>query len=194
MIGYKLLLGTILCMWVCTSMAQNKFEREFRIPEADFPEAALEIIAPYVQDAKRIRFYREIDSIKKSFEVKFKKDRLRYSIEFDERGKLEDVEFLITSNDIPEESWFKINGHLKSNFQKVRIKKIQQQYSVKNSDSKKVLREAFQNLILDYINYEIIFTAKKDKGFQTYEALFNSRGILIRLRKSFSPKYDHLLY
>ncbi|MEX0316258.1 MAG: hypothetical protein AB3N18_18905 [Allomuricauda sp.] len=194
MTRFRLFAAIVLFMLVFKGLAQNKYEQEYRVSESEFPSIALKMISPYLNDAKRIRFYQEIDSVKKSFEVKFKKGKLRYSVEFDEQGQLEDVEFLITPDDIPEESWSQINSHLKSNFQKARIKKIQQQYPVGNSDSKKVLKEAFQNLILEYINYELIFTTKEDKGFQTYEGLFNASGKLIRLRKSFSPKYDHLLY
>jgi hypothetical protein len=58
----------------------------------------------------------------------------------------------------------------------------------------KTLYNAFQNLILPDVNYELIFSAKEKNGFQEYEALFNADGNLIAIRKSFPPSYDHVLY
>ncbi|RDY59530.1 hypothetical protein [Flagellimonas nanhaiensis] len=179
---------------ILTASAQNKYEREFRIAKSDFPQTAWEQINSYLEDAKRVRFYRETDSVKQSFEAKFKKGKLHYSIEFNNKGELEDVEFIINKNDIPELTWSQIKAYLNSKFNKPRIKKIQQQYPAGTSEASQVLREAFQNLLLPYIKYEIVFTGKTEKGFQTYEGLFNADGKLVNLRKSISARYDHILY
>ncbi len=178
----------------CIIFAQNKYEQESRIEKSSFPIKALELVSPYLKEGKRIRFYHEVDSTKKSYEVKFKKDRLRYSIEFDQEGYLEDVEFLIKEVDVPEESWIQIENYLKDNFQKFRIKKIQQQYPVGENSPETTLKQAFQNLILEYINYELIFTSKSKEGYRTYEALFSSAGKLLKLRESLPVSYDHILY
>lgn len=190
---YKIGLLLLLCspFW---ALCQVKREQEFRIDREQFPDAAFSQIEEYVANAKRIRFYQELDSTKKSYEAKFKKGRLHYSVEFNEKGKLEDVEFIITKRDIPEDSWNAITDHLHAEYPKFRIRKIQQQYPLDDRDPKKTLHDAFQNLILPYINYELVFSAKKDKGFQTYEALFNSEGTLINIRKSSPLSYDHVLY
>ena len=78
----------IIFFGVFSALAQEKYEREHRINKKQFPEKALNYIAENLEDAKRIRFYRETDSSKTSYEVKFKKDRLHYSVEFDKDGKL----------------------------------------------------------------------------------------------------------
>ncbi len=175
-------------------LSQYKREQEFRIGQKEFPDSAHSLIEDYLEDAKRIRFYQETDSAKNSFEAKFKKGRLHYSVEFSESGQLEDVEFIIKENDVPEESWNAIMDHLGKDYPKFRLKKIQQQYPLADRDPKQTLHEAFQNLILPYINYELVFSAKKGKKFQTYEALFDSEGELINIRKSYPPSYDHVLY
>nr|WP_297786260.1 hypothetical protein [uncultured Allomuricauda sp.] len=175
--------------------AQNKYERESRIDKDDFPSSSFVLIEDYLEDAKRIRFYQETDSIKKSYEAKFKKGRLHYSVEFNENGKLEDVEFKIKERDIPNDTWSTIQFYLNENHAKCRVKKIQQQYPVQKEQSvEKTLHNAFQNLILPEVNYELVFSAKESNGFQEYEALFDSEGQLIRIRKSFPPSYDHVLY
>ena len=87
---YLILIGVFIGINVASS--QDKQEREHRIRKSQFPEKALEFIQQQLLDAKRIKYYKEIDGAKRSYEVKFKKDRLKYSVEFDEDGNLEDVE------------------------------------------------------------------------------------------------------
>ena len=123
---FKYLLFVIVGIVQITS-AQNKDEQESRIDKADFPNSAYLLIEGYLKDAKRVRFYQETDSTKKSYEAKFKKGRLRYSVEFDEQGTLEDVEFKIKVRDIPNDTWGAIQSYLDKNHYKHRVKKIQQQ-------------------------------------------------------------------
>ena len=65
---------------------QVKNEKEYKIDHSELPKGVETLLSPYTQDAKRIRYFLEIDGDKKSFEAKFKKGRLRYSVEFDESG------------------------------------------------------------------------------------------------------------
>lgn len=177
-----------------TCFSQEKRERELRIKEDGFPKIALEKLSPFLEDAKRIRFYKEFDKKKTSYEAKFKKDRLFFSVEFDSTGILEDIEYTIESVDIPEESWKKIETYIKEVFDRPRIKKIQQQYPIQNSMEQQTLKDAFQNLLMPYINYELIIASKERKGFREYELLFDANGKFIRARKSIPQKYDHVLY
>lgn len=174
--------------------AQNKYEREYRIKKSQFPEKALGYIDEQLQDARRIRFYKETDSTKTSYEAKFKKDRLKYSVEFSEDGILEDIELLIRPVDIPDDVFSKMKGYLEKNFAKYRVQKIQQQYPVGVKQPETVVDNAFQNLILPYIKYEIIVSGKKEEGFAQYEVLFDAHGNFQNLRKSLPPNYDHILY
>lgn len=191
--SYSLL--TLLILIGCFVNAQNKYEREYRIRKSQFPSTAMDLIDDTLEDAKRIRFYRETDSTKISYEAKFKKDRLWYSVEFDEDGTLEDVEILIKEVDIPSDPFGKILKYLDNSFTKYRIKRIQQQYPIsKEEPTVKTIRNAFQNLILPGINYEFIVAGKKDKEYFDYELLFGSDGSFKKMRKSLPPNYDHVLY
>ena len=174
--------------------AQNKFEREYRIKKSQFPEKALSYLEGRLEDARRIRFYREIDSAKTSYEAKFKKDRLKYSVEFDDAGNLEDIEIEIKSVDIPNESFSEITEYLSTSFGKYHIRKIQQQYPVGNTDIETTLKNAFQNLLLPSLNYELIISGKKDNNYTQYEILFDAQGGFVKIRKSLPPNYDHVLY
>ncbi len=175
--------------------AQNKYEREYRIKKSQFPQEAIKLISDKIDGVKRLKFYKETDSAKISFEAKFKKDRLWYSVEFDETGKLEDVEILVKEIDLPSATYEAILSYLGKSFSKYRIKKIQQQYpTTENEELDKTIENAFQNLILPSINYEFIIGGKKDREYFDYEILFDSEGNFVRIRKSLPPNYDHVLY
>ncbi len=190
-----LILLVFLVLLGFSGLAQNKYEREHRIKKSQFPQKSLSFIEEQLENARKIRFYKEVDSIKISYEAKFKKDRLNYSIEFDKEGELEDVEILVKEIDLPNETMKEIRKYLNQNFQKYRIRKIQQQYPASSKESTTItLRNAFQNLLLPGINYELIVAAKQKKGYQDYEILFNAEGGFVSLRKSLPANYDHVLY
>lgn len=179
----------------CAISAQNKQEREYRILKSQFPKKALAQIQEKLEDAKRIRFYKEIDIKKSSYEAKFKKDRLWYSIEFSENGELEDIQIVIKPIDIPEDVFLNITTYLKTNFTKYRIRKIQQQYSVNDlEDTETTIKNAFQNLMLPSINYELVIAVKKEKTYDQFDILFDAEGAFKNLQKLLPPNYDHVLY
>ncbi|WP_257212833.1 hypothetical protein [Maribacter sp. 4U21] len=175
-------------------MSQDKYEREFRIRKSQFPIAALDMMESELQEVKRLKFYKETDSAKTSFEAKFKKDRLWYSVEFDEKGHLEDIEVLIKEVDIPSDALAKMITYFESQFSKYRIKRIQQQYPANQEQLKETFRNAFQNLLLPSLNYELIVAGKVDKNYFDYEILFDAEGNFKKIRKSLPPNYDHVLY
>lgn len=174
--------------------SQYKYEREHRILKSQFPALAIANIEENITDFKRIKFYKETDSTKISYEAKLKKDKLWYSIEFNEEGKLEDIEILIKSTDVPNDTYAKISDYLNNNFSKYKIKRLQQQYSSNNEAVKDIFKNAFQNLILPSNNYEIVVVGKKDKGYLDYEILFDADGNFKKIRTSLPPNYDHVLY
>ncbi|MDB2607048.1 hypothetical protein N9Y48_04660 [Zobellia sp.] len=177
-----------------TVFAQIKDEREHRIKKSQFPENARLFLHQKLVNARHIRFYKEIDGSKVSYEAKIKKDRLKYSIEFNIDGILEDIEVEIKPLDIPNDSYRKITKYLENNFKKYRIKKIQQQYRSNGDDVDETLRNAFQNLIVPTIKYELIIHGKNDKGYEQFEVLFNADGKFEIIKKALPPNYDHVLY
>ncbi|PIB30853.1 hypothetical protein BFP77_03500 [Maribacter sp. 4U21] len=188
-------LSLIIIICCCSfTMSQDKYEREFRIRKSQFPIAALDMMESELQEVKRLKFYKETDSAKTSFEAKFKKDRLWYSVEFDEKGHLEDIEVLIKEVDIPSDALAKMITYFESQFSKYRIKRIQQQYPANQEQLKETFRNAFQNLLLPSLNYELIVAGKVDKNYFDYEILFDAEGNFKKIRKSLPPNYDHVLY
>ncbi|MGJ8715025.1 MAG: hypothetical protein ACSHXG_07980 [Maribacter stanieri] len=192
-IQVKIILASFLfCFQLAHS--QYKYEKEHRILKSQFPTEAIAIIEENITDYKRIKFYKETDSIKISYEAKLKKDKLWYSIEFNEDGKLEDIEILIKSTDIPNDTYSNIESYLNNNFTKYRIKRLQQQYPSTNDSFDEIFKNAFQNLILPSNNYEIVVVGRKEKGYLDYEILFDADGNFKQIRTSLPPNYDHVLY
>ena len=192
-IQVKIILASFLfCFQLAHS--QYKYEKEHRILKSQFPIEAISIIEEQITDYKRIKFYKETDSIKISFEAKLKKDKLWYSIEFNEDGKLEDIEILIKSTDIPNDTYSNIERYLNKNFTKYRIKRLQQQYPSTNDSLDEIFKNAFQNLILPSNNYEFVVVGRKEKGYLDYEILFDADGNFKQIRTSLPPNYDHVLY
>lgn len=175
--------------------SQVKVEREHRIKKNQFPETAHEFIQEKLEEAKKIRFYKETDTTKISYEAKFKKDKLYYSIEFDESGKLEDIEISIKEVDVPEDSWSKITKFLNEKFTKFKIRKIQQQYPITSDETAETtLNNAFQNLLIPSLNYELMVRGKIQDVHSDFEILFGAEGEFIKMKESLPANYDHVLY
>ncbi|WP_019669111.1 hypothetical protein [Eudoraea adriatica] len=190
-----LLLVIIALLQYSTSLSQVKVEREHRIKKNQFPDAAHDFIQEKLQDAKKIRFYKETDTTKITYEAKFKKDKLHYSVEFDESGKLEDIEILIKEVDVPEDSWSQITKFLKEKFNKYKIRKIQQQYPITRGETaESTLNNAFQNLLIPSLNYELMVWGKIQEEHADFEILFGADGGFIKMRESLPANYDHVLY
>ena len=190
-----LLLVIIALLQYSTSLSQVKVEREHRIKKNQFPDAAHDFIQEKLQDAKKIRFYKETDTTKITYEAKFKKDKLHYSVEFDESGKLEDIEILIKEVDVPEDSWSQITKFLKEKFNKYKIRKIQQQYPITSGETaESTLNNAFQNLLIPSLNYELMVWGKIQEEHADFEILFGADGGFIKMRESLPANYDHVLY
>lgn len=189
------ILSVLMFAGPAIGLAQAKYEREFRIRKTQFPRAGFERASPFLDGARRVHYYQETDSNRVSYEIKFKKRRLRYSVEFSGEGELEDIEVGISPVDMPATSWEAIETHLTRTLGKHRIAKLQQQYprAAFESDSE-TFQMAFQNMLLPVIRYEIMVQARGEEGFKEYEILFDHQGVVLSVRESLPPNYDHVLY
>jgi hypothetical protein len=167
----------LLVLHAGTSVAQVKFEREYRIKPEEVPAAALEFIDPIFENT-RIRWYLEISREGRSIEAKFNHNRTRYSIEFDESGNLLDVEFEIKEEAIPLKTKEKISGFLDNRFSRYRIMRIQQQWKGPDAEIKELL--AGKRDPEDYpAKYEIKVRGREGKKTNWYEYLFSGEGEMI---------------
>ncbi len=195
MMKYSLFLVCICFMFSFPLLGQATYEREFRIKKSEFPQTARALVEEDVMGARRIRYYKEIDSVIVRFIVQFKKERLLYKLVFGSSGDMEDIKLLVKEVDVPEEVFESMSKHIGKDFRRYKIRILYQQYPVTGKrEIKTVMRDAFQNLLLPYIQYELLVSCRTDPGREEYIYLFDADGSFISRRKSLPPNYDHVLY
>ena len=116
---------------------------------------------------------------------------MHYHIDYNEKGTLQNTGFTVKEVDIPIETYASISAVLNANFDKVKIKYIQQCY---NGSSKNVLKNTFQNLILPGNTYKIMLRGKKMDKREDYIAIFDAEGNLIKTTRALPANYDRVLY
>lgn len=171
----------------CFSQAQP--EREHRIKKSEFP--TYELNPMILLEAKKIRYYREVGTSATTFSLKFKKNRMDYHMDFNEKGILLNMGFLIKEIDIPSDSYSAITSYLNNNFKSVKIKRMHQRYAATDENA---IRNTFQNLILPTITYKIQFRAKKKQLMEDFIATFNAEGMVLQLKRALPANFDRVLY
>lgn len=187
----------IFCImfWCLLGFSQTKNEKEERIKSHEFPEIARGYFNSILDQVRYLKYYRETDGNKLSYEVKFKYRKDYYSVEFDSLGKLEDIEIVINKRDIPKASFENILKHYDKHFRKVRFIKIQKQFvnTTKRTDKQ------FIDFILrkpnnKHTHFEIIAEIKTKKRHELRELTFDRHGNFEKSRIVTSSSYEHALY
>ena len=194
---YKPYFLIVLVVLISTCLnAQTKNEQELRIGVENFPKKALKLLEHLPDNIKRIKYYKETDHDKTSFEAKLKIKRKKYSIEFDKNGNLEDIEITVKSKNIDRVVLDTIENFFKSEYKKYGLLKIQNQYKKTPSiDAISILKKAIENSDKEKVNLEIIAQVKtKDSKNHVLEFTFNYAGILLGSRIVEPSSYEHVLY
>ncbi|WP_052823464.1 hypothetical protein [Neotamlana sedimentorum] len=185
----------ILLFWSCILSAQSKNEKEERITLSQFPNLAHQSLLSTEKPLKKLKFFKEIDGSRKSYEAKFKYNKLQYSVEFDTLGKLEDIEIIIKQKHIPEGALQQITTYFKTNFDKYSFIKIQEQYiNKKDKTDTDFINYILENPIGKHTHFEIIaeIKSKKDRLFK--EFTFKFTGEFEKSRPISSSSYEHALF
>lgn len=171
--------------------AQSKQERESRVERTEFPEAAQQLLDLFSQKGKGVKFYRETDGDAVSFEMKLKVNRRWRSVEFDENGRLEDIEVTIRKRRIAQQALRNIQEVLDSLSDKNKIEKVQLQFLPTSDNPQEMLERLDRN---QFDNYEIIAAFKEKRKIYRKELLFSSQGMLLQSRDIKRIAYDFLLF
>ncbi|MEQ8909788.1 MAG: hypothetical protein RIC95_11380 [Vicingaceae bacterium] len=175
-----------------TTLGQSKQEVEEHIEAADFPGQA-KSFAERLFEGEKIHWIKEQNQDKISYEAKAKVGKVKYSLEFDENGKFEDLEFVIKKKQLPEKVRQEIEMHLNSKFERFKIGKIQEQWS----GEKSLLRSSVQIEKKDAAlsrRYELVVNAKEKGKYITYEFLFDSEGRLLKSQEVEESNHDNFFY
>ena len=189
---YSFLLFVLCCSF---GFSQAKNEKEERIPVSEFPEIAQNYFDFISHKVKYLKFYKETDGEKQSFEAKFKLNKRYYSIEFDTLGKLEDIEIVINKRHISKKVYKQIDTYFASHFKKTRLLKTQKQYVNNTNDTDALfIQKIIKNQRNNRADFEIIADIKTHKTHELREFSFDSNGIFKTSRVVTSSSYEHALY
>lgn len=186
---YSFITLILLLVFGLKGFSQTKLEREHRIKKSQFPTVNMDDLP--LENTKNIRYYREVDTSKTTYILKFKKGRMHYHIDYNEKGTLQNTGFTVKEIDIPMETYARISAVLDTNFDKIKIKYIQQRY---NGSSGNVLKNTFQNLILPGNTYKLMLRGKKGNKREDYIVTFDAEGNLIKITMALPANYDRVLY
>ncbi|MDX1759402.1 MAG: hypothetical protein R3306_07210 [Arenibacter algicola] len=186
---YSYITLMLLLMLGLKCFSQTKFEREHRIKKSQFPSINMDSLP--LENTKYIRYYREVDTSKITYTLKFKKGKMQYHIDYNEKGALQNTGFMVKEVDIPTDTYARIRSELNTNFQKTKIKYIQQCYL---GSSENVLKNTFQNLMLPSNTYKVMVRGNKMEKREDYIAIFDAEGNLEHMARALPPNYDHVLY
>lgn len=176
------------------SFAQDKkLEREERIKELEMPEKALGSLKDFKTEFSKLKFYRESDGERSSYETKFGHGKKKYSVEFDEEGKLEDVEVDFDFKEVPQLAQRKISDWLKD-FDNYKILKTQKQFSSLTMPDIQVIKLALEDQPTDVVRFELVIEGKASKDWKSYEVLFDSNGNYISKREVVRRAMNNVLY
>ncbi len=178
------------------AISQSKNEQEIRIKSEDFPQPALQLLKHLPDNSKKIKYYKETDNSKISYEAKLKIKKRNYSIEFDKDGNLEDIEITLRKSELKKEVLETVEDYLKTTYKKFYLLKIQKQYKKEPSlKAELLLEKAIKFSYQAKTNFEIIAQVQKDgKSSKVMEFTFDHEGSLLTSRAVEPSSYEHVLY
>lgn len=174
--------------------SQTKNEQEERVSLNAFPSKAITVINTLPNTCKRLRFYKEIDGSKESFEVKFKYKKQRYSIEFSTDGTIEDIEVITKLKHIDDTVKTTIKNYYKTSFLKHKFIKLQEQYVYNTTMKATNFVSGVLAKTTTISNYEIIAEVKSESKRNIREFTFNANGDFVNSRLLNPSSYEHVLY
>ncbi len=176
---------------VFTASSQFKYEREYRVSEEKVPELAVTFLREF-SFSKKVKWYSEESQDGKTFEAKLYHKSQKYSFEFDEKGKILDVEIKRKLKEIKKEDCFTIQKKLKSLFRKYRLKKLQIQFSGSSESIVKELKKYMETNTYDEVLFELVVSGVKQQNYGTHELLLNTNGDVVKALKVKAFNSDNL--
>lgn len=190
-----LILSLVFSFYSCLVISQTKNEKEERIKFSELPSSVREIVGTLPKKIKRLKFYKETDGRKNSFEIKLKYQKNSFSIEFSEYGELEDIEVLSKLKAIDIDARIKIKRYFENSFSKHKFIKIQKQYLLTSDTEASVFVEGIlSKKNISPSNFEIIAEITTPDKRELREFTFNHIGVFQSFRVVNPSTYDYVLY
>jgi len=173
-----------------------KNEVEDSIKREEMPKNALETLDEFWQGLNDIRYYFQTDGDSQSYEAKLEWQGSSYSIEFDDSGKVLDVEQLIEWDQVSSSASEGIGEYLQKEFRRVNITRLQRQYIADDeddSDDEDFIDDILEGDEEDFeIRYELEVEGRSGRQIGAFELLFDHSGDLIQRRKIERRSVDNI--
>lgn len=179
-------------MWPVLGQSQSKLEKERRIDVREVPENATRLVDSLFP-GRRVKWYFEENLKGNSIEGKLRIEKHRYSVEFDTSGVLQDIEMVVCEKEIRSDLLERIRKELDSRFVKMKIDKIQVQFS--GATSLLLTSPLKPGIVGEGVleRYEVVFRGKNE-GWKLYEATFSKFGELLSMEEIILKNTDHLAF
>jgi len=186
----KLNLTFLLILIFLSSFSQLKFEKESRLKRTDVPVHTLELIDSLGIPGK-IKWYSEESLTDSTVEAKFRFNKKYYSIEFDTKGNLQDIEISVQITELQESVKENIIKNLESEFNKYSIQKIQAHYPGKNPEILSIIKNPSKETS-NTVKYELVVNGKTEDTSKQYEMVFSNFGSRIEKKEITQKNADNL--
>lgn len=173
-----------------------KNEIEDSINRNEMPESAREVLDEVWPELNDIRYYFQTDGEKESYEAKLEWQGNSYSIEFDDAGRIVDVEKLIDAEMVSPGAVNGINEYLQKEFRRLNIIRLQRQYIADDNDDtdgEDFIEDILEGDEEDFkIRYELEVEGRSGRQIGAFELLFDHSGDLIQRRKIERRSVDNI--
>lgn len=178
-------------LFFCNDSMAQKFEREFRVTEKEFPSLAIEFLKRAEIDFDKTKWFEEIQNDQFFFEAKVKVDKHLYSIKFDSLGNLQDIEKLVVFKKMSADTQNMLSSALKQELGKFKIIKTQIQFTNCEMDKVTLQELSAENSIM---RYEIELYFKKDTSKKLMEYLLSDKGEILSVQEIVIRSTENLTY
>lgn len=185
-------INSLLFLCIGPVLAQQKFEKEYRIEATDVSPLARQFVDS-LDFGRRVGWYREISQQGESIEAKSKRGGQKYSVEFGLAGELQDVEIEIAWRSLSDDIQRNIEQSLNADFEKFKIRKVQRQFSGQGEEVLNQINHPSQGNNVT-TKYELVLKGRKDGETNEFEYTFSANGILEKKAKMNFRNTDNLEY
>lgn len=173
-----------------------KNEVEDSIKREEMPNNAVETLDEFWPGLNDIRYYFQTDGDSQTYEAKLEWQGSSYSIEFDDAGKVLDVEQLIEWDQVSSSASEGIDEYLQKEFRRVNIIRLQRQYIADDeddSDDEDFIDDILEGDEEDFeIRYELEVEGRSGRQIGAFELLFDDSGDLIQRRRIERRSVDNI--
>jgi len=174
------------------TQAQEKIEREWRIPKKEVPLNATSWFKDAYELPKKVKWYAEENETGNYFEAKLCWKKQKHSVKFFESGEIQDIEMEFKLADLPEELRTSIQQRLDSISSNYRIIKLQQQWTGSSENLEDLIDENEKKDLTIKYELELFIRSGEEAGY--HELLFSNAGDLLLKRPIRINTADHLQF